>query len=89
MNWDYALKFFQPALIHGQADPWLGSKLLATAAAFGLGSSLFVFLALYQISLNKRFKSVLAILVSLICFLMALAFIVLGPAAITMLEQMS
>ena len=37
---------------------------------------------------SKWLKAVLSIIVSVVCFLMALAFVVLGPAAITMLEQM-
>jgi hypothetical protein len=92
LNWEYELKFFHPALIRGTPNYWIGTKLLSVGIAFGLASSFFSFLALRHLVMGGMYKSlkfVAATLVSVVCLLMGLAFVVLGPAAITMLEQMS
>jgi len=89
LNWDYQVKFFEPVLIGGHSDPWLGPILLATAIGFGIVSCAFVFLALRQKVAKKWVWFSLSILVSTLLFLMALALLLLGPAAITMKEQMA
>jgi len=88
INWDYQAKFFEPALIGAQFNAWIGPILLATAIAFGIASSVFAFLALRQKAAKKWLSLTLSIFVSLLFFLMSLAFLLLGPAAITMMEQM-
>jgi hypothetical protein len=92
LNWDYEAKLFRPATIHGTVDQWIGLKLFSTGIIFGMASSLFHFLATKH---NPRegiwellnFSG--ALIVALACLVMAMGFIVLGPAAITMMEQMT
>jgi len=88
INWDYQVKFFEPALIGGQTDEWIGPKLLSISVVFGIASSAFVFFALRQRAAKQTLYFVLSLLVSVLLCLMGLAFLLLGPATITMMEQM-
>jgi hypothetical protein len=92
MNWEYEAKFFRPALIQGQLDTSLGPKLFVIGVASGFASSLFIFLAFRHAAGISRWKWIYvaaAVLVAVVFLIMASAIMVLGPAAITMKEQLT
>ena len=86
-NWEYAFKFFQPSGT-GREGVYVGPVLFLIGLAFALASSGFLYL--FRISWADRAWIGIcgSALVCVACLLMALAFIILGPAAITMREQM-
>jgi hypothetical protein len=89
-NWEYEAKFFSPALIQGQSDFRLGPELFVIGTGSGIVSSFFIFLAFRHAVGISRLKWIYvagAVLVAVALFVMASAIMVLGPAAITMKEQ--
>lgn len=94
LNWDYEMKFFQPLNVP-TADRWLGPKLLVVAAAACLASGGFTYLMRRNfMRLNPDNRGVINWLHVILPGMVAMALtaaatliIVLGPAALTMFEQ--
>ena len=87
VNWDYAAKFFQLSGTDGEST-YLGPVLFLVGLAFALISCVFLFLFRISRADGAQVRMGGNALVCLACLVMALAFIVLGPAAMTMREQM-
>jgi len=96
INFDYERKFFEPATVNGLADALLGLKLLSVAAVASIASSVFLFVMRRNFQgRHSRSNAVIGWLyiilpgvVSFVLCLAAIFIVVLGPAAITMLQQM-
>jgi hypothetical protein len=95
LNWDYANKFFQPLPGHSDDQYYLGPLLFLVAFLFAFASSVFLYLlrrVCSQTGGPSGWDWVQVIgngALFVVCLLLALAFILMGPAAITMREQMA
>lgn len=96
INWDYQRKFFEPFDDHGHLNYYLGPVLLGIGYGFALVSCVFYYLMRGAFPRRTAagnegswVQTILAGLVSMVCLLMSLGLILLGPAALTMLTQMN
>jgi hypothetical protein len=88
LNWGYASKFFQPSGTDKESA-YLGPVLFLVGLAFALVSCVFLFLFRTSRADGDHVRMGGSALVCLACLMMAFAFIILGPAALTMREQMT
>src|ERR1700677_2195255 len=95
LNWDYVEKFFQP-LNAPAADKWLGPKMLLGATVTGIASCGFVYVMCRNFGNGTKgpsgfgdwFQVIMPGFIAFILMMAAIFVVILGPAALTMIEQM-
>ena len=92
INWDYERKLIWPDdAAAGWTDSHLGLLLLAVAAVQALAGSLILFLVrvFWSSPFADWFSVLVLVLVTIFLIFPSLFIVILGPASITMKEQMS
>jgi len=92
INWDYECKLILPDDAAGSwTDSHLGLLLLAVAAVQALAGSLILFLVrvFWSSPFADWFSVLVLVLVTIFLIFPSLFIVILGPASITMKEQMS
>ena len=96
INFDFEWRFFEPVMIHGRVDAWLGCKMLIAAVIASVASGIFLFIMRRNFTTRRGGNKiagwlhvVLPGIVALALCMAAVFVVILGPAALTMLQQMS